>query len=473
MIGHDPDRTYRAAVIGAGSGGLTVAIGLATMGHHVALIEGGQIGGDCTNVGCIPSKALLHAAARGDDNPLTWTRSRRDHLAAEEDELIEHHPTIHLVRGWARLTSRRAPHVVAVATPDGVSSVVRAEHVVIAGGSQPATLDIPGLDTSSILTNEELFEEETPPASITVIGGGAIGVEMATALASTGSKVDIVELRSHVLPDHDPLIAEVVERSLAARGVSLHLGVAVESADEASGALQLSDGSKIDAPDRVMIAIGRRARLDGLDLDAAGVAYTAAGIGADDWGRTNIDGIWALGDVTGNTLTTHGAGATGRRAVRAIAFPYAPKLARRRAVPAAVFGSPEVASVGLSLDELAEWDPAGRRRIVVDYADIDRGFTDDIDDGRLVLDVQRFNGKILRAAIVGRAAADMIGLFTMAIDNGLGLRTLFPMVHPYPSHAEIVREAADRFAAETLNNIPTELSAAVRSRVRRTLRRKR
>ena len=269
------------------------------------------------------------------------------------------------------------------------------------------------------------------------------------------------------------LIAEIVERSLAARGVTLHLGVRVESADVATGALQLTDGSKIDAPERVMMATGRRPRVDGLDLDAAGVAYTARGIGADEWGRTSVDGVWAIGDVTGNTLTTHGAGATGRRTVRAIAFPHAPKIARKRAIPAAVYSTPEVASVGLSLDELADWDPAGRRRIVVDYADIDRGFIDDIADGRLVLDVQRFNGKVLRAAIVGPGASNMIGLFTMAIDHGLGLRTLFPMVHPYPSHAEVLREAADQFAATTLNNIPTELSAAVRSRLRRTLRRKR
>ncbi|NQY58316.1 MAG: NAD(P)/FAD-dependent oxidoreductase [Ilumatobacteraceae bacterium] len=473
MIGHDPDRTYRAAVIGAGSGGLTVAIGLATMGHHVALIEGGQIGGDCTNVGCIPSKALLHAAARGDDNPLQWARSRRDHLAAEEDELIEQHPSIHLVRGWAQLTSRRDPRVVSVSTADGVKTVVRAAHVVIAGGSRPATIDVPGLDLSGVVTNEELFEQATPPASLAIIGGGAIGVEMATAFTAAGSKVDIIESQSNLLPDQDPLIAEIVERSLAARGVTLHLGVRVESADVATGALQLTDGSKIDAPERVMMATGRRPRVDGLDLDAAGVAYTARGIGADEWGRTSVDGVWAIGDVTGNTLTTHGAGATGRRTVRAIAFPHAPKIARKRAIPAAVYSTPEVASVGLSLDELADWDPAGRRRIVVDYADIDRGFIDDIADGRLVLDVQRFNGKVLRAAIVGPGASNMIGLFTMAIDHGLGLRTLFPMVHPYPSHAEVLREAADQFAATTLNNIPTELSAAVRSRLRRTLRRKR
>ena len=143
------------------------------------------------------------------------------------------------------------------------------------------------------------------------------------------------------------MITEVVERALRARGVSLHLGTSVDGTDPATGALRLSDGSKIDAPDAVLVAVGRRPRLDGLGLDAAGVEYTARGIVADDWGRTSVAGIWAVGDVTGNTLTTHGAGAVGRRAVRAIAFPQAPKLARRRAMPMAVYGDPEIASVGL------------------------------------------------------------------------------------------------------------------------------
>ncbi len=473
MIGHDPTRTYRAAVIGSGSGGLTVAIGLATLGHDVVMIEGDRIGGDCTNVGCIPSKSLLHASAAGDENPLDWARERRDQLFHEEDELIEQYPNIHLVRGWATLTSQRDPHVVSVSTPDGTTTAVRANHIVISTGSRPATIDVPGLDPSLVVTNEELFELPSAPSSLVIVGGGAIAIEAATAFAATSTRVEIVELQPRLLSTEDPLITDTVEAALRGRGVGLHLGTTIEGVDESTGALQLADGSKIDAPERVLMAIGRRPNTNDLELHRAEVATTRGGIDVDDWGRTSVDRIWAVGDVTGTSFTTHAAGALGRRVVRAIAFPYAPKIARRRAIPSAVYGDPEVASVGLSLDDLARWDEAGRMRLVVRYADVDRGFTDDITHGVLVLDVQRFNGKILRAAIAGPSAADLIGILTMAIDNGIGLRRLFTMVHPYPSHAEVIREAADRFAAATLTDLPRQLGAATASRVRRTLRRAR
>jgi pyruvate/2-oxoglutarate dehydrogenase complex dihydrolipoamide dehydrogenase (E3) component len=194
---------------------------------------------------------------------------------------------------------------------------------------------------------------------------------------------------------------------------------------------------------------------------------------ADGWGRTSVDRIWAVGDVTGNTLTTHGAGAVGRRAVRAIALAHLPKVGRLGAIPNATYGQPEVASVGMSIDELARVSEASRRRIAVDHADIDRGYTDDITEGRLVVDVERFTGRILRAAIVGPGASDLIGMFTIATDNGIGLRKLFGTVHPYPSHAELIREAADDFARATFSNLAREWLAMARGRVGRALRRRR
>lgn len=468
MIGHDTTRTYRVAVIGAGSGGLTLAIGLAGLGHEVVLIEGDRVGGDCTNVGCIPSKALLYAARAGIDDPLAWTRRKRDDLARLEDTEMAEHERIHLVRGWASLTSARDPHAVQVDDGDTVQ-FVRAEHVVIAGGSRPTMADIDGLDPARVVTNEDLFELDAPPSKLVIIGGGAVAIEMATAFAALGTQVHIVELQQRLLATEDPLITDVVERSLRARGVRLHLGSAIRRFEGPDA--HLSDGSTVAGVDRVLLAVGRRPRLDGLGLDRAGVATTDAGIVADDWGRTSVGGIWAVGDVTGNTLSTHGAGAVGRRAVRAIAFPRLPKVGRVGAIPNATYGEPEIASVGMSLDELAAMPAASRRRIVVDHADVDRGYTDDIDDGRLVVDVERFTGRVLRAAIVGPGACDLIGMFTLAIDNGIGLRKIFSTVHPYPSHAEIIREAADVFALSTLPNLPREWSAMARGRVRRAVRR--
>ena len=470
MIGHDATRTYRTAVIGAGSGGLTLAIGLAGFGHDVVLIEGGPIGGDCTNVGCIPSKALLHAARAGIDDPLASTRTKRNDLSQREDIEIADDERIHLVRGWASLTASRDPHVVQV--DDGeTTQLVRAEHVVIAGGSQPVKIAIDGLDADLVVTNEELFELESPPTALLIVGGGAIAIEMATAFAALGTKVDIIELQDRLLSTEDPLITEVVERSLRSQDVGLHLGTTIERfhGDTAS----LADGSTVGGVDRVLMAIGRRPRLDGLALERAGVDATRSGIVADDWGRTSVDGIWAVGDVTGSTLTTHAAGAVGRRTVRAIALPRLPKVGSIGAIPNATYGEPEVASVGISLGELADISEASRRRIVVDHADIDRGYTDDITEGRLVVDVERFTGRILRASIVGPGASDLIGMFTIAINNGIGLRKLFGTVHPYPSHAELIRQAADDFALATMSNLPREWAAMARGRLARVLRRRR
>ena len=468
MIGYDPNRTYRAVVIGAGSGGLTLAIGLAGFGHDVVLVEGGRVGGDCTNVGCVPSKTLLHAARTGIDDPLAWTRAKRDDLGRREDKEMTDHDRIRLVRGWASLTSSRNPHVVQV--DDGTTTqFVRADHVVIAGGSQPVTIGVEGLDPELVVTNEELFELERAPRTLLIVGGGAIAIEMATAFAALGTRVHVVELRDRLLASEDPLITEVIERSLQAQGIRLHLGTTIDRFEGATA--QLADGATIDDVDRVLMAVGRRPRLDGLGLDRAGVAATPSGIAIDGWGRTSVAGIWAVGDVTGATLTTHGAGAIGRRAVRAIALPRVPKLGRVGAIPNATYGDPEVASVGMSLDALDAIPASSRRRIVVDHADVDRGYTDDITDGRLVVDVERFSGRILRAAIVGPGATDLIGMFTIAIDNGISLRRLFGTVHPYPSHAEIIRQAADEFALTTLPNLPREWTAMARGRISRRARR--
>ena len=467
MIGHDSTRTYRAAVIGAGSGGLTLAIGLAGLGHDVVLIEGGRIGGDCTNVGCIPSKALLHAGRAGIGDPLAWTRAKRNDLARREDMEMADHERIHLVRGWASLTASRDPHVVRV--DDGETTHhVRAEHVVIAGGSQPVTIDIDGLDSDLVVTNEELFELESPPTKLLILGGGAIAIEMATAFAVLNTQVDVVDFQDRLLASEDPLITEVVERSLRSQGVGLHLGTTITRFDGA--AAHLADGTTVEGVDRVLMAIGRRPRLGALALERAGVDANRSGIVADAWGRTSVDGIWAVGDVTGNTLTTHGAGAVGRRVVRAIALPKLPKIGRIGAIPNATYGEPQVASVGMSLDELAGVSKASRRRIVIDHADVDRGYTDDITDGRLVVDVERFTGRFLRASIVGPGACDLIGMFTIAIDNGIGLRKLFGTVHPYPSHAEIIRQAADDFFLATHSNLPREWVAMAFGRASRALR---
>lgn len=465
MIGHDPTRTYKAAVIGAGSGGLTLAIGLAGFGHDVVLIEAGRIGGDCTNVGCVPSKALLHAAAVGHPDPFGYVRGKRDELAEREDQEMEEHEQIHLVRGRARLTSEQGPHVVEVDTIDDETLRVLADNVVICAGSQPVEFPIDGMSADTLVTNESLFEMASVPNTVVLIGGGAISLEMATAFHDLGAEVHLVELADRLIGNEDPLVSSTIQAALEARGVNIHIGTSIERFDESTRTAHLVNGDTINGVDKALLAVGRRPRLDGLGLDEAGVETTKRGVVADGWGQTSVDGIFAVGDITGNTLTTHGANAIGRRAVRAIALPYLPKTGDPRAMANAVYCRPEIASVGLTPDQVSAMSLAGRRRYEISMTDVDRGYTDDLQHGVAMVDVERFTGKILRAAIVGPAAGEMIGMFTLAIDQGIGMRKIFAMVHPYPSYSQVIGQIADNFARDTYPALPKEWWGMMRARV--------
>jgi dihydrolipoamide dehydrogenase len=469
MIGHDPQTTYKAAVIGAGSGGLTMAIGLSNFGHDIVLIEGNKIGGDCTNVGCIPSKALLHAAKTGVDDPLAWVRTRRDGLAAHEDVEMEEHEHIHLVRGWAQLTkSEGSEHIIRVSGPDG-DVEVRAENVIVSSGSKPIEIPVDGLRSERMLTNENIFEIETIPDTIVLVGGGVISLEMATAFLDLGSEVHIVELTERLIGMEDPLVSSTIEAALSDRGAHVHTSTSIERFDEATQTAHLTNGNTIADVDKVLIGVGRRPYLADLGLEEAGVKVTRRGIVADDWGRTAVDGVYAVGDVTGNTATTHGANSIARRTIRAIALPL-PKVGNPRALPGAVYCQPQIASVGLTMAELDALPATGRIRLVKHLKDIDRGLTDDVEHGFVAVDAERFTGKVLRAAIVAPDAAEMIGMFTIMIDNGIGLRKLFGTVHPYPAYSQAIGFIADEFATATYRSLPREWWAMLRGRVAKRVR---
>jgi dihydrolipoamide dehydrogenase len=465
----DPTRTYKAAVIGAGSGGLTLAIGLAGFGHDIALIEGGKVGGDCTNVGCVPSKALLHAARAGSDDAFQYVRDKRDELTEREDEEMLEHDQIHLVRGWAKLTDQRGPHVVEVTAGDGSTVEVRAENVIVCAGSQPIEFPIEGLDPERLLTNENLFELFTAPTKVVLIGGGVISLEMATAFRDLGSDVEIIELQDRLIPNEDPLVSSTIQEALEARGVLAHTSTSIERFEGTTA--HLSNGNTITDVDKVILAVGRRPRFGSLGLEEAGVETSKRGIVADSWGRTSVEGIWAVGDITGNTLTTHGANAIGRRTVRAIALPYLPKTGDPRTMANAVYSRPEIASVGMSYAEVQALPKSGRRRYEVQISDLDRGYTDDVEHGVAMVDVEKFTGKILRAAIVAPAAGEIIGIYTLAIDQGIGMRKMFAMVHPYPSYAQLVGQIADDFARDTYPALHKEWWAMVRGRIAKRFKR--
>ena len=491
---------FDAVVIGAGAGGLTVAFGLARIGRRVALVEGGAIGGDCTNVGCIPSKTLLDLAARlpaGGLEPggaawaaaaadaLAEVRRRRDALREHETAQLEREPNLTLVRGRARLAADGHVDVVA---DDGVRRL-RSPRVVLATGARPLRIDLPGLPPELLWTNHEVFEATTPPAHLAVLGGGPIGVEMATAFARLGSRVTLVEALPRLLPGSEPEASAVVEAALRRLGVDVRVGVRAVGFEADGGRLRLAPtepGGDADAVaggadaeagavagvDRVLMALGRRPAIDDLTdapggLEALGIRVGRQGIVTDAAHRTGRPGVYAIGDVGERAKFTHAANAQGRRLVRHLTVPWLP-LVREGDYPAVTFAEPEVAQIGPPLAEL-------RRRVHpdaivsqrVELADLDRGLTSGLQAGFVLLHARRLSGRLLSATVVGPHAGELVQLLTWAQRRRVSLWQLSRHVVAYPTLSEGIKRAADGFVFATLPALPRELGAYLRTRWRR------
>ncbi len=462
---------FHTIVIGAGSGGLTVAVGLANLGKPVAVIEALHVGGDCTNVGCVPSKTLIHQAEeRGTSDPngaLAEVRRKRDALRDKETHEFGEVPNLSLIFGRARLAG---PKQVVVALPEGGERVLSAQHIVIATGARPRTITIPGLPSERMLTNETVFELPEAPRHLAIVGGGVIGVELAFAFRKLGSQVSMVDMAPRVLTRHLPEAAQAVEASLRATGVALYFGVGVHSYDAVSQTLRVGRAGQVialEGVDYALVAVGRERNVEGLGLAAVGVQFSPrAGIATDSYGRTNVPGIYAIGDVTPTSAFTHSANAQGRRVVQCIAFPWLPARTPEPCYPSATFSNPEVATAGMNqLQIAARYHPHLIKRIRIDLVtQTDRGYTDDLQHGFIIVDALRLTGKILAVTIVGPRASEMISLFTLAIQEGISLYKLYRVVYPYPTFSSGVQKLADAFLRETLTGLRGELAAYLRYR---------
>lgn len=466
MAGEAP---YDAIVIGAGSGGLTVAVGLAGLGRRVALVEAGAVGGDCTNVGCIPSKRLIHLSrdpARAADaaGVLADVRATRDGLVLREAQEMGSAPGIALIRGRAALAAGRRVHV--AGPSGGTVAELTAPAVVIATGSRPRPLAIPGLPPDLALTNESLFELTDAPRHLAIVGAGPVGVEMACAFRRLGSAVTLIDTAARVLPGADPAASAVLAAALGEQGVDLRLGTRVSAFDPGPRALALEgpDGTARIAPvDAVLVAVGRAPAVEAV----AGVVETGPdGVRVDGWGRTSARGVWAVGDVTPSGHQTHGANAQGRRVVQAIALPWVPRLGRPPVVPSAVFCEPEVAWVGPGERErAARCRPGVLMDLRVDLAGTDRGLTDGVRHGFVAVTAVRLTGRVVAATVVGPHASDLLPLLTFAVGRRVSLLRLQRMVHPYPTFAGAIGAVADEFARRTLPHLRREAAAYARHRL--------
>ncbi len=460
---------FHTIVIGAGSGGTTVAVGMANLGHQVALIEGAHVGGDCTNVGCVPSKTLIHLARRfrpGDDpdEVLQTVIRKRDALRDKESEEVRHMENVTFIQGWA---SFQDAHTLKVQTPEGSTRPLKGRNIVIATGARPRLLEIPGLPAERRLTNESLFDLTNAPKHLAIVGAGIIALEMAFAFHRIGTRVSIFALDDRPIARAIPEASQAMQAELERRGMATFYGATADSYEEATRTLFIRQGEQIiplTEVDKVLIAIGRQRNLERLNLEAAGIRYDRNGIAVNHYGETNVKGVFAIGDVTPTSAFTHSANAQGRRVVQHIAFPWLPVSRQEPLYPTATFSEPEVASVGTP-PEKQGCHPQAVRRIRVDFkTHTDRGYTDDIENGFIIVDVVRLTGRIIHATIVGPHASEMISFFTLAMAQGISLYKIYRLVYPYPTFSSGILKVADFFMQETLTNLPRELGAYLRYR---------
>lgn len=454
--------TTDLCIIGAGSGGLSVASGAVQMGARVVLVEGGEMGGDCLNSGCVPSKALLAAASaaqamRSDSGfgitpvePEIDFAAVKDHVArtiaiiapVDSQDRFEG-LGVRVIRDWGGFTSAR--------TLRAGNVEITARRFVIATGSRPLVPPIPGLETAPYLTNETIFALRERPSHLIIIGGGPIGMEMAQAHRRLGCEVTVIE-GAKALARDDPDAAALVLKKLRAEGVAIMENTPVTDVSGQAGALTvtLKDGLSISGS-HLLLAVGRQVALDGLNLPAASVAFDRKGVKVTPSLRSTTNRrVFAVGDAAGGLQFTHVAGYHAGIVVRQAVLGL-PAKASTRHIPWATYTDPELAQVGPTEAEARKtYGPA----LTVARADLhhnDRALATGKAHG--FIKVMIVKGRPVGATIVGPQAGELIGLWALAISSGLKMSAVAGMVAPYPTLGEVSKRAASaHFSPKLFDN---------------------
>jgi pyruvate/2-oxoglutarate dehydrogenase complex dihydrolipoamide dehydrogenase (E3) component len=458
-----PKSTYNLVVIGAGAGGLVSAAGAAGVGARVALIESHLLGGDCLNVGCVPSKALLRcakaaAAVRNAsafgvnidgnvsvDFGFVMERMRRlrasiapiDSARRYSDQL-----GVDVFIGKGTFTAKNKIEV--------NGKTLTFAKAVIATGGTAAIPNIPGLQEAPYLTNATIFNLTELPSRLGVIGAGPIGLELAQAFQRFGSQVTVFSRSDKILPKEDPDAAKIIEKSLRQDGVTFAFHANYKQVESRNGkppvtiVLEDDNGEKSMEFDAMLVATGRKPSVGGLGLESAGVSYDERlGVKINDRAQTTNPDIYAVGDVASKYQFTHTADFMARMVIRHALFFGRDKFSSLL-IPWATYTDPEVAHVGLYEKDLQERN-IEYATFIREFSDVDRSIIDGETEGYVKIHVKKGTDQILGATIVGGHAGDMISEISVAMQSGMGLGKLASVIHPYPTVADAIRQCGDAY----------------------------
>ncbi|OUD09372.1 dihydrolipoamide dehydrogenase [Marivivens niveibacter] len=431
-------------VIGAGSGGLSVAAGAVQMGASVVLIEGHKMGGDCLNYGCVPSKALLHASRSGMSyaDAIAHVRSTIETIEPHDSEDRFEGLGCTVIRDWARFAS---PNIVQAG-----ETRVRARRFVVATGSSPVVPPIDGIDSVTAYTNETIFDLPEKPEHLIIIGGGPIGMEMAQAHRGLGCDVTVIEA-AQALGREDADARAVVVKSLRDQWITVHEGTAVERISNENGVTVYTSNGAITGS-HLLVAAGRKVNIDRLNLRDANVAHTAKGITVgDDLRSMSNKKVYAIGDVAGGMQFTHLAGYHAGVIIRSMLLAL-PAKAKTHHIPRVTYTAPELAQIGPTEDEARKEYGSKVTVARAEYTGSDRAIATGHTTG--FIKVMVVKGRPVGVTIVGPDAGELIAMWSMAIANNLKLSAISNTVLPYPTMAEINKRAASAYFTPKLFENP-------------------
>jgi len=459
---------YDIAVIGAGSWGLTVAFGLAAVGKRVALIEWWPIGGDCTNFGCVPSKALIDISKRspeiGLQKALVDVRARRQLIQDEEtvEKIESHGPKV--FEWYASFVDE---HTLSISGKDDTK--ITAKNIVISTWSRAIKLEIDWVKSKDILTNEEIFEQTDNIKNLVIIGGGYIGCELAESIASLWVKVHLVQRNKDLIPQEEQESRDLLRKIFEEKGIEVYTNMTAVSWTDSEITLTSKDEkTTIRVPyDKVLIALWRQANTEKLNLEKAGVEYSKQGIPVNKFNKTNKKHIFAIGDcVENNPQFTHWANNEGRGVVRNIIVPIHNTSVRRVALPAVLYTHKEVARVGKTQDELLKKYSKEEFVTKIQYFDTnDRSKVTFDTNWFIKVHFSRLTGKILWATIFWTGAWEMIWVIVGAMDNKISAYKLSKTIFPYPTKSDLIKRVMTSYVTSTLWNIKNEIKFFLKNNV--------